>query len=114
LAATGPAPALASAALTAEGPGTAREARRGRVCHVAASVAAGSAVQGGSTSTIEIGYPEGSTLFYPILVYNHGFRYFNMGYASAMAMLLLVVAFAVTAVIIWNSRRWVHYGGGPR
>ena len=79
--------------------------------HVAASVAAGSAVQGGSTSNIEIGYPEGSTLFYPILVYNHGFRYFNMGYASAMAMLLLVVAFAVTAVIIWNSRRVVHYQG---
>ena len=67
--------------------------------------------QGGSTSNIEIGYPEGSTLFYPILVYNHGFRYFNMGYASAMAMLLLAVAFAVTAVIIWNSRRVVHYQG---
>ena len=27
-------------------------------------------------------------------LYHHGFRYFNMGYASAMAMLLLVVAFA--------------------
>ena len=50
--------------------------------------------QAGTTTTIELGYPEGSTLFYPILVYNHGFRYFNMGYASAMAMLLLVVAFA--------------------
>ena len=82
--------------------------------HVAASVAAGSATQGGSTSNIEIGYPEGSTLFYPILVYNHGFRYFNMGYASAMAMLLLVVAFAVTAIIIWNSRRVVHYQGDAR
>ena len=34
-----------------------------------------------------------------------------MGYASAMAMLLLVVAFAVTAIIIWSSRRWVHYQG---
>jgi hypothetical protein len=31
-----------------------------------------------------------------------------------MAMLLLAVAFAVTAVIIRNSRRWVHYGGGVR
>jgi multiple sugar transport system permease protein len=82
--------------------------------HVAASVAAGSAIQGGTTTTIEIGYPEGSTLFYPILVYNHGFRYFNMGYASAMAMLLLVVAFAVTAIIIWNTRRLVHYHGAAR
>jgi len=37
-----------------------------------------------------------------------------MGYASAMAMLLLVVAFAVTAIIIWNSRRVVHYHGDAR
>jgi multiple sugar transport system permease protein len=82
--------------------------------HVAASVAAGSAIQGGTTTNIELGYPEGSTLFYPILIYNNGFRYFNMGYAAAMAMLLLVVAFAVTAIIIWNSRRWVHYQGAAR
>ena len=82
--------------------------------HVAASVAAGSAIQGGTTTTIEIGYPEGSTLFYPILIYTNGFRYFNMGYAAAMSMLLLVVAFAVTTIIIWNSRRWVHYHGAAR
>jgi multiple sugar transport system permease protein len=82
--------------------------------HVAASVAAGSAVQGGTTTNIEIGYPEGSTLFYPILIYTQGFRYFNMGYASAMAMLLLAVALAVTAIIVWNSRRWVHYQGAAR
>ncbi len=37
-----------------------------------------------------------------------------MGYASAMAMLLLGVAFVVTLVIIRNSRRWVHYTGAVR
>ena len=79
--------------------------------HVAASVAAGSASQAGSTANFEVGYPQGSTLFYPIRVHNHGFRDFNMGYASAMAMLLLVVAFAVTAILIWSSRRIVHYQG---
>ena len=31
-----------------------------------------------------------------------------------MAMLLLVVAFAVTLVILRNSRRWVHYQGAAR
>ena len=82
--------------------------------HVAASVAAGSASQAGSTANFEIGYPQGSTLLYPILVYNHGFRDFNMGYASALAMLLLVVAFAVTAILIWSSRRVVHYQGLSR
>jgi multiple sugar transport system permease protein len=82
--------------------------------YVAASVAAGQASQAGSQSTLELGYPEGSTLFYPILLYYHGFRFFNMGYASAMAMLLLVVAFLITLVIIRNSRRWVHYAGATR
>ena len=64
----------------------------------------------GAVSTLELGYPEGSTLFYPVLLYYHGFRFFNMGYASAMAVLLLVVAFAVTFVIIRGSRGCVHYG----
>jgi multiple sugar transport system permease protein len=82
--------------------------------YVAAAVAAGQASQAGSTSTLELGYPQESTLFYPILLYYHGFRFFNMGYASAMAMLLLGVAFLVTLVIIRNSRRWVHYQGAAR
>ncbi len=82
--------------------------------YVAASVAAGQASQAGGTSTLELGYPEGSTLFYPILLYYHGFHYFDMGYASAMAALLLVVAFALTVVIIHGSRRFVHYQGAAR
>ena len=52
--------------------------------------------------------PSDSTLFYPVLLYQHGFNDFQMGYASAMAMLLLVVSFAVTLVIVLNSRKWVH------
>ena len=82
--------------------------------YVAAAVAAGQASQAGSVSTLELGYPEGSTLFYPILLYYNGFRFFHMGYASAMAMLLLAVAFLITLVIIRNSRRWVHYQGAIR
>ena len=61
-----------------------------------------------------LGYPEGSTMFYPLLLYQQGFRFLNMGYASAMAIVLLIVAFAVTLVIIRNSRRWVHYQAGMR
>jgi multiple sugar transport system permease protein len=82
--------------------------------YVAYTVAAGQASQAGGTSTLELGYPEGSTLVYPILLYYHGFRFFNMGYASAMAILLLAVAFAITLLIIRNSRRWVHYHGAVR
>ena len=76
--------------------------------YVAASVAGGSATYSAESASA-LGYPQDSTLFYPVLLYQQGFRYFNMGYASAMAMLLLVVAFAVTFVIVRHSRRFVHY-----
>jgi multiple sugar transport system permease protein len=81
--------------------------------YVAANIAAGQASQAGNTENL-LGYPEGSTLFYPVLLYQHGFTYFNMGYASALAMLMLAVAFAVVLVILINSRRWVHYAGAAR
>jgi multiple sugar transport system permease protein len=78
--------------------------------YVAGSVA-GQGATSASDSAKTLGYPQDSTLFYPVLLYQQGFRFFNMGYASAMAMLLLVVAFAITALILRNSRRWVHYQG---
>jgi multiple sugar transport system permease protein len=80
---------------------------------VASSVAAGSAVQGGDNPTT-IGYPQDSTRFYPVALYEQGFRFFHMGYASAMAVVLLAVSFAVTLVIVRNARRWVHYAGAVR
>jgi multiple sugar transport system permease protein len=82
--------------------------------YVAAGVAAGQASQAADVTSVNLGYPQDSTLFYPILLYQHGFADFQMGYASAMAMLLLAVSFAVTLVILFNSRRWVHYAGAPR
>jgi multiple sugar transport system permease protein len=79
--------------------------------YVAASIAVG---QSANESASNLGYPEESTLFYPVLLYQQGFRYYNMGYASAMAMLLLVVALAVTLVILRSSRLWVFYQGATR
>jgi multiple sugar transport system permease protein len=81
--------------------------------YVGATIAAGSASSAGDPSN-DLGYPEDSTLFYPVLLFQQGFRFFNMGYAAAMAVLLLVVSFAITMVIVSNSRRWVHYTGAGR
>jgi multiple sugar transport system permease protein len=78
--------------------------------YVASGIVNGGAGQAADSAS-HLGYPEGSTLFFPLLLYQQGFRFFNMGYASAMAIVLLVVAFAVTLVIIRNSRRWVYYAG---
>jgi multiple sugar transport system permease protein len=79
--------------------------------YVAAAIATG---QAASESAVNLGYPENSTLFYPVLLYQQGFRYFNMGYASAMAMLLLVVALTITLLILRSSRLWVFYQGAGR
>jgi multiple sugar transport system permease protein len=81
--------------------------------YVAADVASGSA-QNAADSATNLGYPEDSTLFYPVLLYEQGFRFFNMGYASAMSTMLLVVALGFLLVIIRHSRRWVHYAAGTR
>jgi len=80
--------------------------------YVAAGVAAGQASQAADVTSVNLGYPKDSTLFYPVLLYQHGFNDFQMGYASAIAMILLIVSFAFTLVIVINSRRWVH--GGAR
>ena len=47
-----------------------------------------------------LGYPEGSTLFFPVWLYQQGFQYFAMGYASAMAVVMFVVALAVTGALL--------------
>jgi multiple sugar transport system permease protein len=82
--------------------------------YVAANIASGQASQAGDQTVNNLGYPEGSTLFYPVLLYQHGFQFFNMGYASALSVLLLIVAFTITVLIIRNSRRWVHYAGAVK
>jgi multiple sugar transport system permease protein len=82
--------------------------------YVAATASAPSGTGAGDTAANSIGYPENSTLFYPVWLYQQGFGYFNMGYAAAMSVLLLLVALAVTALILRNSRRFVHYAGMAR
>jgi multiple sugar transport system permease protein len=82
--------------------------------YVASTVASPGSAGNAGDSAINIGYPQGSTLFYPIALYQQGFRYFNMGYAAAMSMMLLVVSLAITLLILRNSRRWVHYQGSTR
>src|SRR5665647_1064530 len=56
------------------------------------------------------GGPVESTLFYTLYLYQQGFAQLNMGYAAAMAWLLVIVLAAVTGVFFWTARFWVHYG----
>ncbi|PRY00852.1 carbohydrate ABC transporter permease [Allonocardiopsis opalescens] len=56
------------------------------------------------------GGPSDSTLFYTLYLYQRGFGAFDMGYASAMAWLLLVIIGGFTAVHFIASKYWVFYG----
>lgn len=56
------------------------------------------------------GGPADSTLFYTLYLYQQGFKSFNMGYASAMAWLLLTIIAGFTAVNFFAARYWVFYG----
>ncbi|WP_147918688.1 carbohydrate ABC transporter permease [Ruania zhangjianzhongii] len=55
------------------------------------------------------GGPSDSTLFYTLYLYQEGFGNFNMGYASAMAWLLLIIIGAMTAINFFASKYWVFY-----
>jgi len=57
------------------------------------------------------GGPEDSTHFYALYLFERAWRYLDMGYASAMAWVLFLVIMAVTGVLFWTQRRWVHYEG---
>ncbi|MDR0999232.1 MAG: sugar ABC transporter permease [Clostridiales bacterium] len=58
------------------------------------------------------GDPINSTLFYTLHLYNEGFYYRNMGYASAMAWFLLIIIAVLTGLIFKSSGSWVSYGSG--
>lgn len=55
------------------------------------------------------GGPVSSTLFYAYHLFNHAFRYLNMGYAAALAWFLFLVLMGLTLIQMRLSRRWVHY-----
>jgi multiple sugar transport system permease protein len=56
------------------------------------------------------GGPIDSTLLYSLYLYQQAFQQLQMGYASAMAWILLIAIGLATAVLFWTSRYWVFYG----
>lgn len=55
------------------------------------------------------GAPADSLLFYTVYLFNEAFKFFRMGYASALAWVLLVIIGAFTAIAFFTSKYWVHY-----
>jgi len=55
------------------------------------------------------GGPADSTMFYTLYLYQKGFTSLEMGYASAMAWLLVVIVAVLTAINFLASKFWVFY-----
>ncbi|MEU6844307.1 sugar ABC transporter permease [Streptomyces sp. NPDC046716] len=55
------------------------------------------------------GRPADSTNFYTLYLYERGFTASHMGYAAAMAWLLLIAIGVVTLILFRTSRSWVFY-----
>jgi multiple sugar transport system permease protein len=55
------------------------------------------------------GGPGHATTTLVLYIYQQGFQAFDMGYASAIALVLFASVFIFTAVQFWYQRRWVHY-----
>ena len=55
------------------------------------------------------GGPDNSTLFYMLYLYRNAFSYGQLGFASALAVLLFLFGMVLAGLIYWLSRRFVNY-----
>lgn len=57
------------------------------------------------------GGPANASLFFGLYLYNNAFRWFKMGYASALAWLMFIIILLLTLVVFRTTTNWVYYGG---
>jgi multiple sugar transport system permease protein len=57
------------------------------------------------------GGPANASLVFVLLLYNNAFKFFKMGYASALAWLLFFIILVLTLLVIRSSAAWVYYEG---
>jgi oligogalacturonide transport system permease protein len=55
------------------------------------------------------GGPMKGTYLLPMLIYDHTFKYYNMGYASAMSWILFIIIMTFTLITFRSSKYWVFY-----
>jgi multiple sugar transport system permease protein len=54
------------------------------------------------------GGPMNSTLFYAVYMYQRSFKFYEMGYGSALAWLMLIIVGAITLILFKTSDKWVY------
>lgn len=58
-----------------------------------------------------LGSPLNSTLFYSVYLFQTGFQYLKIGYASAMAWVLFIIILGCTILMLKVSERFTYYAG---
>jgi oligogalacturonide transport system permease protein len=58
------------------------------------------------------GGPLNSTYLYAMKLYDEGFKFYKMGYASALSWILFLLILAFTALTFKSSQSWTHYEDG--
>lgn len=56
------------------------------------------------------GGPSDSTMFYAVYLYQKGFQDMQMGYASAISWVMLIILGIIAAILFATSKKWVQYG----
>lgn len=67
-----------------------------------------------ATYVITGGGPMKSTYLYAMKLYDEGFRFMKMGYASALSWILFIVIMVFTALIFKSSEYWAYYEDGGK
>ncbi|MGM0126111.1 oligogalacturonide transport system permease [Enterococcus sp. AZ194] len=55
------------------------------------------------------GGPLKATQFTSLLIYNYSFKFFRMGYASAMSWILFIIIMLFTGIVFISQKKWVYY-----
>ena len=53
--------------------------------------------------------PTDASITVVYFIYENGFKFFKMGYASAASWVLFLIVAFFTAIYFWSQNRWVHY-----
>jgi oligogalacturonide transport system permease protein len=65
-----------------------------------------------SAFVVTNGGPLKATYFYVLNLFQQGFHFFRMGYASALSWILFAIIIILTVAIFKTSPLWIHYEEG--
>jgi len=57
------------------------------------------------------GGPLHATYLMSMYIYDQSFKYFNLGYGSALSWILFAVVVCLSGIAFWSSKYWVFYSG---